>query len=379
MITYDAVVIGLGVMGSAVLRSVAARGLRVLGIDRQHPPHALGSSHGRARMIREAYFEHPLYVPLVRHAYDLWERLERESGTTLLRITGGAFIGKEGSELVSGTLESSRLHGIPVDVVDGAELGRVFPAFAQQPGIRAVLERRAGYLDPDRCVRALLDRAEESGAERRIEEVIGWESESGHHDGRLRVITDGGEHVTDSLVLAAGPWLPSLPTGHRLPLTVERVVQAAFAPDRPADYTEESLPVFAWEFEPGRVFYGFPAIEGAVKVGLHHGTPVSDPDSASREVSATETDEVRSLVRKFLPGADGPLVEANICFYTKTPDGHFLIDRLPGLEQVLLVSCCSGHGFKFAPAIGELVTDLLTQGAGGFDISPFSLSRFEDG
>ncbi|MEE8594863.1 MAG: FAD-dependent oxidoreductase, partial [Gemmatimonadota bacterium] len=99
MITYDAVVVGLGVMGSAVLRSVAARGLRVLGIDRHHPPHALGSSHGRARMIREAYFEHPLYVPLVRHAYDLWERLERESGTSLLRITGGAFIGEADSEL----------------------------------------------------------------------------------------------------------------------------------------------------------------------------------------------------------------------------------------------------------------------------------------
>jgi sarcosine oxidase len=377
MITYDAVVLGLGVMGSAVLRSVAARGLRVLGIDRHHPPHELGSSHGRARMIREAYFEHPLYVPLVRHAYDLWERLERESGTELLRITGGAFVGEEDSELVSGALESSRLHGIPVDLVDGAELGRVFPAFAPQPGIHAVLEGRAGFLHPDRCVRALLDRAEESGAEKRIEEVIGWESDGGRHDGRLRVITDGGEHLTEALVLAAGPWLPSLATDQRLPLTVERVVQAAFAPDRPADHTEESLPVFALEFEPGRVFYGFPAIEGAVKVGLHHGTPVSDPDSASREVSTRETEAVRALVRKFLPGADGPLLEADICFYTNTPDGHFLIDRLPGLEQVLVVSPCSGHGFKFAPAIGELVADLLTGETGGFDISPFSLSRFE--
>ncbi len=377
MITYDAVVLGLGVMGSAVLRSSAARGLRVLGIDRHHPPHALGSSHGRARMIREAYFEHPLYVPLVRHAYELWERLERESGTNLLRITGGAFIGNEDSGLVSGALESSRLHGIPVDVVDGAELGRVFPAFAQQPEVRAVLERRAGYLSPDRCVRALLDRAEESGAERRIEEVFGWEIDGSREGGRLRVITDGGEHLTDSLVLAAGPWLPGLAKGP-LPLTVERVVQASFAPDRPADHTADSLPVFAWEFEPGRVFYGFPAIDGAVKVGLHHGTPVPDPDSASREVSTAETAEIRTLVREFLPGADGPLVEADICFYTKTPDGHFLIDRLPGLEQVLLVSSCSGHGFKFAPAIGELVADMLTQETIGFDISTFRLSRFEE-
>jgi sarcosine oxidase len=376
MITYDAVVIGLGVMGSAVLRSVAARGLSVLGIDRHRPPHELGSSHGRARMIREAYFEHPLYVPLVRQAYDLWERLERESGTTLLRITGGAFIGEEDSELVSGALESSRLHGIPIDVVDGAELERVFPAFARQPGIRAVLERRAGYLNPGGCVRALLERAEESGAEIRIAEVIGWERDGGH----LRVFTaGGGEHLTDSLVLAAGPRLPSLATDQRLPLTVERVVQAAFAPDRPADYTEATLPVFAWEFEAGRVFYGFPAIEGAVKVGLHHGTPVSDPDSASREVSAAEIEDVRSLVRKFLPGANGALVEADICFYTKTPDGHFLIDRLPGLDQVVLLSSCSGHGFKFAPALGEIVADLLTGGAAEFDILPFSLSRFENG
>ncbi|MEJ2339967.1 MAG: FAD-dependent oxidoreductase, partial [Gemmatimonadales bacterium] len=183
MITYDAVVIGLGVMGSAALRSLAARGLRVLGIDRHRPPHALGSSHGRARMIREAYFEHPLYVPLVRHAYDLWERLEQESGKDLLRLTGGAFIGGEDSELVSGALESSRLHGISIDVVDGAELARLFPAFARQPGIRAVIERRAGYLSPDRCMEALLERAAASGAESLVAEVIGWGSEGG----RLKV------------------------------------------------------------------------------------------------------------------------------------------------------------------------------------------------
>ncbi len=324
-------------------------------------------------MIREAYFEHPLYVPLVRHAYDLWERLERESGKDLLRITGGAFIGGEDSELVSGALESSRLHGISIDMVDGAELARLFPAFAKRPDMRAVVERRAGYLSPDRCVEALLERAAASGAESLVAEVIGWESEGGH----LKIITDDGAHLTDSLVLAAGPWLPGLANGRRLPLTIERVVQAAFAPPRPADHAEESLPVFAWEFEPGQVFYGFPAIDGAVKVGLHHGTPVSDPDAAAREVTAADTDEVRELVRKLLPGVDGPLVEADICFYTKTPDGHFLVDRLPGLDQVLLVSACSGHGFKFAPAIGEIVADLLVKGTSGFDLSPFSLSRFE--
>jgi sarcosine oxidase len=373
MITYDAVVIGLGVMGSAALRSLAARGLRVLGIDRHRPPHALGSSHGRARMIREAYFEHPLYVPLVRHAYDLWGRLEQESGKDLLRLTGGAFIGGEDSDLVSGALESSRLHGISIDVVDGAELARLFPAFARQPGIRAVIERRAGYLSPDRCMEALLERAAASGAESLVAEVIGWGSEGG----RLKVTTDDGDHLTDSLVLAAGPWLPGLANKWRLPLTIERVVQAAFATARPEDHTEESLPVFAWEFEPGRIFYGFPAIDGAVKVGLHHGAPVSDPDSASREVTAADTDEVGALLRKFLPGVDGPPVEADICFYTKTPDGHFLVDRLPGLDHVLLVSACSGHGFKFAPAIGEIVADLLVTDTSDFDLSPFSLGRFE--
>ncbi|MEJ2312507.1 MAG: N-methyl-L-tryptophan oxidase [Gemmatimonadales bacterium] len=373
MITYDAVVIGLGVMGSAALRSLAARGLRVLGIDRHRPPHALGSSHGRARMIREAYFEHPLYVPLVRHAYDLWGRLEQESGKDLLRLTGGAFIGGEDSDLVSGALESSRLHGISIDVVDGAELARLFPAFARQPGIRAVIERRAGYLSPDRCMEALLERAAASGAESLVAEVIGWGSEGG----RLKVTTDDGDHLTDSLVLAAGPWLPGLANKWRLPLTIERVVQAAFATARPEDHTEESLPVFAWEFEPGRIFYGFPAIDGAVKVGLHHGAPVSNPDSASREVTAADTDEVGALVRKFLPGVNGPPVEADICFYTKTPDGHFLVDRLPGLDHVLLVSACSGHGFKFAPAIGEIVADLLVTDTSDFDLSPFSLGRFE--
>jgi sarcosine oxidase len=235
----------------------------------------------------------------------------------------------------------------------------------------AVLEPRAGYLLPGPCVAALLDSARREGAEIRTEEARAWRGDGAE----ARVETSAGEYRTRSLVLAAGAWMSSLLTDLRLPLTVERVLQLSFAPARPEECTPAALPVFVWEYEPGGFWYGFPAIDGAVKVGLHGGQPVAGPDAASREVTEADGEGARGLVRKHLPAADGTLVEANICFYTRTPDGHFIIDRHPDHDRVVMVSACSGHGFKFAPVIGEIVADLLTGNAGAFDLRPFSLAR----
>lgn len=368
---YDAIVIGLGVMGSATLRTLAGRGLRVLGLDRHDPPHSMGSSHGRARMIREAYFEHPLYVPLVRRAYQLWEALEEESGERLLYITRGLSIGPRGCEMLRGALESCRRHGIEAGHLDAPELRRAFPAIECDRETVAVLEPRAGYLLPGPCVAALLDSARREGAEIRTEEARAWRGDGAE----AQVETSAGEYRTRSLVLAAGAWMSSLLTDLRLSLTVERVLQLSFAPARPEECTPAALPVFIWEYEPGGFWYGFPAIDGAVKVGLHGGQPVAGPDAASREVTEADAEGARGLVRKHLPAAYGTLVEADVCFYTRTPDGHFIIDRHPDHDRVVIVSACSGHGFKFAPVIGEIVADLLTGNAGAFDLRPFSLAR----
>lgn len=372
--TYDVVVVGLGVMGSAVLRSLAARGARVLGIDRWQPPHAHGSSHGRARMIREAYFEHPLYVPLVRRSYELWAELEQETRAELLHITGGLSIGPEDGELVRGVLESGRRYGIPLEIIRGSDLIDAHPALSPDSGLIGVLEPRAGYLHPDLCVGSLLGLARRHGAEVQMTDVLGWSRE----ESGTRVAARSGEYRCGSVVLAAGAWLPSRRLGgSELPLSVERLLQASFEPANPAACTAEVLPVFVWEFAAGNLFYGFPAIQGAVKLGLHFGEPISEPSPADPETLEREVEELRSFVRRCCPAADGRLVEATSCYYTKTPDGHFLIDRHPDGENAVIVSACSGHGFKFAPAIGEIVADLVLEGSTETDLSPFSLGRFD--
>ena len=323
-------------------------------------------------MIREAYFEHPLYVPLVRRAYELWGALERETGADLLRITRGIAIGGEHGELVPGVLESGRIHGIPLEVLRGTEIVRAFPTFTRADDLVAVVEPRAGYLDADACVASLLAMARRRGADVEIAEVLAWQSSV---DG-VRVSTQEGELHCRTLVLAAGPWMPDLLGGVPAPLSVERVLQASFEPADPAACGAEHLPVFVWEYEPRSVFYGFPALEGAVKLGLHFGKPVGSPRPARRRTLLREAEEVRGLIRRLLPAAAGPVIEASSCFYTKTPDGHFLIDRHPACDDAVIVSACSGHGFKFAPAIGEIVADLVLEGSPQADLEPFAFDRF---
>jgi len=372
MARYDVVVVGLGAMGSAIARALALRGRSVVGLDRFTPPHSRGSSHGRSRIIREAYFEHPVYVPLVQRAYALWAELERESGRTLYRRTRGLMVGPPGGALVSGALESARIHHLEHEVLSAAEMRRRFPAFATKDEMTGVLEPRAGVLFPEACVAAALDGAAHAGAELHLdEEATAWRAEHG----RIRVETVRGAWSAGQLVVSAGPWLPRLVPG--LPLTIERQVLHWFVPggDRAA-LAPEVCPIALWEFASGRLFYTFPDLGDGVKAALHHDGQTTDPDRVSREVGPEDTGEVRDLLRRFIPSAAGALRESAVCLYTNTPDRDFLIDRHPEHAQVLIVSPCSGHGFKFAPVVGEIVADLVTAGATRFDLRPFRLSRF---
>ena len=370
---YDAAVVGLGAMGSAALWQLAARGVRAVGLDRYEPPHAHGSTHGHTRIIREAYFEHPLYVPLVQRAYGLWDALERWSGAELFRSTGGLMLGPAEGTLVRGALQSAREHRLRYELVDAGEVRRRFPALTPPAGDMGVIEPRAGVLFPERGVRAMLDAARAAGAEVRTgSQVTGWRA---HADG-VTVTTAAGDVRAARLILAAGAWMPRLVPEMAHALSPMRQLGHWFVPIAHAElFRADRLPVMLWEHAPDRFFYSLPDVGEGLKASIHHEGRLVDPDDERDPVTAAETEDVRGLVRRLMPDGAGPVRETSTCLYTNTPDGHFAIGAHPAHANVFIASPCSGHGFKFAPAIGELLADLALEGGTGFDLAPFAIPR----
>jgi len=372
--SFDVAIIGLGVMGSAALAALARRGRRVVGLDRFAPGHDRGSSHGATRVIRLGYFEHPSYVPLVRSAYPLWRELEARSGQSLLVITGILEIGAPGSDLVAGTLRSSRLHGLPHEILGGPSVMKRFPAFRLPQDFVGVFQPDGGFVRAEPAVAALQTLARGSGGELRVEErVLAVEP----HRGGVQVTTRHGNIHAGCAIVAAGPWVNSLLPQLTAPIRVTRQVLGWFEPADHArgQFAAERFPVFLLQNSDG-IFYGFPADANGVKVAKHHHLDEAvDPDHYDRVVSATDEAAIRIAVKAHLPHADGPLVAAQTCLYTMTPDGHFIIDRVPGCPQIIVAAPCSGHGFKFAPVIGEILADLAVTGRTDHDISRFALKR----
>ncbi len=363
---FDVIVVGLGAMGSAASAHAAARGQRVLGLEQFQPAHDQGSSHGRSRVIRLAYFEHPAYVPLLRRAYELWRRLEGATGRDLLRVTGGLMIGSPESEVVAGSLRSARDHQLDHEMIDAGEIRRRFPVFTPRDGTVALYETAAGMLFPEEAIRAHLDLAADSGARLHFDErVEGWQVSP---TGTIEVRTARSHYETGRLILAPGWWAPSLFKLDWLPLAVEpqqlhwflpRSGAAAFAPGR--------FPIYIWDLGEGVQFYGFPAEEdGRVKVAFFRS-------------KVTGERAIREALRSALPSlADGTLVETVTCKYTLTPDHHFVIGQHPDWPNVTIASPCSGHGYKFASVIGEILADLAIDGATRHPIALFDPRRFKD-
>ncbi len=374
MVTCDVVVVGLGAMGSAAVASLARRGCRVIGFERYEPGHDRGSSHGATRIIRLGYFEHESYVPLVRAAYPLWHELAAEAGLPLLNITGIVEIGAPDSELVAGTLAASRLHGLPHEVLDAGTLMRRFPAFRVPEGMVAVFQPDGGFVRADPAVHALLARARKAGAELRFEEkVVAIEPRGAG----VRVTTERETIAAGRAIIAAGAWVKSLLPRLPVPMRVTRQVLGWFAPRDPALFSPGRFPVFLLQNADG-VFYGFPndGTDGVKVAKHHHADEAVDPEHYDREVSPVDEAMIRAALAAHLPDADGRRLAAKTCLYTMTADGDFIIDRLPGHEAIIVASPCSGHGFKFAPVIGEIAADLATAGATRHDISRFAISRF---
>jgi sarcosine oxidase len=371
--SYDVGIAGLGAMGSMTALELSRRGMRVIGWDRFRPPHALGSSTGKSRIIREAYFEHPQYVPLVQRAYRKWAELEREAECSLLTATGGLMIGPPDGTLLQGARQSAELHGLEYEDLSALEIRRRFAgAFEPGPGEAGLYESRAGVLRPEAAIAAALDLAKRAGAELRFDEPVaewtGGES--------ITVRTGAGRtYQVERLILAAGAWMAGTLPGAPLPLSVARQPLFWFAPLEGFGEPAARLPVFLWEWAPERMFYGFPDQGDGVKIAIHHQGEPADPDGVRRPVDDHELARLRTILASRTPGLNGRLLETAICLYTNTPDGDFLIDRSPSDPRVILASPCSGHGFKFAPALGEVLADLATDRTPAFDLTPFRVTR----
>lgn len=372
--TADVAVVGLGAMGSATLQALARRGVSVVGIDQFHPPHNLGSTHGRSRVIREAYYESPVYVPLVQRAYREWARLAEETGRKLFTRTGGIMIGPPDGEVVLGSKASAEKHGLPHELLTAPEIRRRFPVFNPAEDAIGLVEPRAGFLDPEQCVTACLEVADRHKADLRLGVTVsGW---TGSGSG-IRLETTGGAVECGRVVFTAGPWLPRLLGRARLPLTVERQVMYWFEPRaQPELFRPDRCPVFIWEYQRDHLFYGIPDHGPGFKTALHHDGKSVTPESVDRAVTESEIGGIRELLKRVIPESPGKLRETAVCLYTNTPDHHFLIGAHPDEPRIVLGSPCSGHGFKFSSAIGEVLADLATTGRTEYDLSAFSPTRF---
>ena len=342
---YNAIVVGLGAMGSATLYHLARRGWRALGLEQFGPGHTKGSSHGDSRIIRETYFEHPLYVPLVQRAHELWRELEERSGTSLMTITGGMMIGPPDGSVVTGTLRSAREHNLPHAILTPVEVRERFPAFRLDDGLVAVFDPRAGFLDPEACNRAHVEMARVAGAQARFNEpVVDWIPDGSG----VRVTTAAATYSADRLVLTGGAWNSQLLPDVMLPLTIERQAVFWLEPENDTSlYEAARFPIYAYEYRAGSICYGFPRLPRGVKASvMHDGAIVLNPDDVNRTVGDSEIDPVRAALRPILPAlAEAPVRESDVCLFTNTPDHDFVIDFHPFCPQVLISSACSGHGF----------------------------------
>ena len=377
MPSYDVIVIGLGGMGSAAAYRLAGRGLRVLGLDRHRPVHDQGSSHGGSRITRQAYFEDPAYVPLLLRAAELWPEVEAASGRTIAVWTGGVMVGRPDSRTVAGSLRSAQEWDLPHELLDAAGIRRRFPTMTPDPDEVALYEPGAGLVIPEESVAAHLELAARAGAELHHEEpVTRWRAEPG---GGVRVTTGRATYTGDQLVICPGAWAPDLLAGLGVPFGIERQVQYWFAPAAGiAPFRAERHPIYIWEAGGGRQFYGFPSFadpaEG-VKVAFFRGGAACTPETIDRAVHADEVEAMRAFIAPRMPDLPGTFLRATTCMYTNTPDEHFVIARHPAHEQVVVACGFSGHGFKFVPVVGEIVADLVADGATSHPIGLFDPGR----
>lgn len=373
--TYDVIVAGVGGMGSATCWQLARRSQRVLGLERFGIPNAHGSSHGVTRIIRLAYFESPRYVPLLKRASALWRETSEAFGEPLMITTGSLDTGTPEGVQVRGALESCLVHALDHEVLDGTQVNRRYPGCRLPDEFVAIYQPDGGLILSERAIVAHVTMAVAAGAEIHAhEQVLEWTPTAG---GGVRVQTSRGSYEAGRLVLSAGAWIGELFSPLREIAVPERQVLGWFQPSDPEKFVPPAFPVHCLLVEE-RFYYLLP-IHGVpgVKIGLYHHLGEAGPaDDLRREITPADEAVLRHCLTRYFPEADGPVMSLRTCIFTNTPDGHFIIDTVPDHPEVVVVSACSGHGYKFASVIGEIVADLATAGESRFDLSMFRLGRF---
>jgi sarcosine oxidase len=373
--TADVAVVGLGAMGSAAMWRLASRGASVVGFERFEPGHEFGSSHGASRIFRAAYFEDTRYVPLLVAALEWWRRLERESARELLLQIGGLMIGPPDGPLITGSLKSVNEHRLPHRILDRAAMAARYPQHKLVAGDVAILDELAGVLLPEETIAASVALAKDRGAAiHSLSAVQRIEPSAGHVDLIVGADTLKFRHA----VVCAGPWLPDLISIPGCELQIERQVITWFKSATPDSFAPDRFPAFVRELADGTIGFGIPDMgDGLIKVGIHHGDgEIVNPDSMDRSVQRRDYETTESFATAYIDGLMPSVAKAMVCLYTNSPDSHFVIGQVPGVPNMTIVSPCSGHGFKFAPLIGEIAADLALKGGTDYAIEMFSPNRF---
>jgi len=372
---FNTIVIGVGGMGSAVCYELAKRGKRVLGIEQFDIPNDMGSSHGYTRIIRLAYYEHPSYVMLLRRAYELWSQLEARSGNQIYVRTGSIDAGPADSWVFKGSLKSCVEHGLEHEVLSGMEINERFPGYNLSHDLLGVFQPDGGFVLPEQAIVAFVQAAHALGAEiHGRESVLEWQPLSNGEG--VRVVTDRAVYEADSLVITGGAWAAQLLPFLQRYAVPERQVLAWLQPERPELFTPERFPVFNLLVPEGR-YYGFPvhSIPGFKFGKYHHFEEVVQPDTYDREPNFEDEEVLRDFAGRYFPAGAGPTMTLKACMFTNSPDKHFIIDLHPEYPQVSFAAGFSGHGFKFASVIGEVMADLAERRESRHNITLFNVAR----
>ena len=370
---YDVIIIGLGAMGSAASYYLSKNGVKVLGLDTYEPPHKLGSSHGHTRVIREAYHEGTSYVPIVKRAYELWNELDHEIEDKLILEYGGMYLGDDGKYL-SDAKKSAKKYDIPIKEFSSKEIKEKFNILNPPNNFKGLLENRSGAVFPEKAISNFLSKSINNGSSHNYnEKVIGWEKQSKFY----KVETDKNNYFAEKLIFSSGAWIKNLVPSLKLPVKIERQVLFWFDPIKDKDkFHYSNMPNTGWDLDNGMEFYTQPNIENkGFKVAMHHNGKFISENDLNRESNADDLSIVKNFLEEYIPLANGKLIDSRVCVYTNTPDLDFIIDFYPNDENLIICSPCSGHGFKFTPAIGEICSELVINNGTNYDLSEFSIKR----
>jgi sarcosine oxidase len=378
---YDVIVLGVGSMGSAACYDLAKKGYRVLGLEQFDIPHELGSHAGQSRIIRKAYAEHPDYVPLLQRAYDNWKTLESETGAELYFKTGLMYFGAKADPFLKGVQVSSTKYNIPVNKLTEEECSRKYPQFNLPKDFDRLEEPDAGFLPPERCILLFVEQAIQKGAVIRTKEkVLEWKSTNG----TITVKTNRGAYQASKLIITAGPWAGKMIPGYAPKLTITRQAVGWMKPKKWDDFTLGKFP--CWILEDGvNDFYGFPVLPVGnfggplgLKLALHYpGAETTDPDVVNRNTKESDEKVLIQMLNKFMPNGYETTLVMKTCLYTNSPDQNFILDYLPEHDKnVVIATGFSGHGFKFASVVGEIMADLAMKGSTILPIGFLNAKRF---